>query len=99
MQTPASITGVAANQVIVTGQQSGAYAVLANASATYTSQATYTYPTKVIATNVAVPSQTTNTRQSNDLVFAMNLAANSPYQVAFRSAVFQPAHPPPPPFS
>src|SRR5258708_1645808 len=91
MPTPASITGVAANQVIVTGQQSGAYAVLANASATYTSQATYTYRTKVIATNVAVPSQTTNTRQANDLVFAMNLAANSAYQVAFRSAVFQSA--------
>lgn len=87
MQTPSSITGAAANQIIVTGTNSGGFATLANPSQTYSSQASFDYRTKLVATNVTVSgSSTGRVRQANDTIFKMNLAANSGYQVAFRAA-------------
>jgi len=93
LQTPSAspMAGASTDKMIARGANSGSL-VQDTTSQTYAGNSAYAFRTKIVATNVTVSgSSTGRVRQANDNIFAMNLAANAGYQVAFRASAYQSA--------
>ncbi|MEK7103588.1 MAG: hypothetical protein AAB870_04540, partial [Patescibacteria group bacterium] len=84
----ASPTGAGTDTFIATGASSGAYATLSSLNTTYALNNSLAHRTSLRATlNSASPSGTGKVRQSNDIPFKFDLAANAANRALFRGGL------------